>query len=166
MKQTIRRKLIDDTNPVYDIWEEEHIAPDYTAETVGGGPETQEDSDLIEAIEGVSGQPGKVKLAYTKEGDYIGSVKTARRLCDEKASFLKRAVRTTRYVPSGSARRSRSGTAGVTAPSTVSASVTWCKRVTAPRHQAGRTGTWPDTPSRISGSLSASRPRPWMTRSG
>ena len=84
MTETIHNELTDGTNPVYDIWKRTSISGDYAAAKLGDEPETQEDSDLIETLEGLSGKPVTMEYTRTKDGVYIGDVKRAKLLCDER----------------------------------------------------------------------------------
>lgn len=87
MKDIIKRKLVRTDPAGYEIWSETSRLPTYTAMDMSApndAPETPEVSELIEQIEGASGQTITMETAYNPAGQYIGDPETAEFLCVKK----------------------------------------------------------------------------------
>ena len=85
---TVTRKLIRTDPAGYEVWQETSVLPTYFAEEIrgekDGSPQSEEISEMIAELEGASGQTVTLEVAYTLNGDYIGTPETAQRLCNER----------------------------------------------------------------------------------
>ena len=85
---TISRKLVRTDPAGYEIWREISVLPTYYAEEIRGeqdkSPQSEETSEIIAELEGASGQTVTLDVAYTPDGDYIGTPEVAHSLCNKR----------------------------------------------------------------------------------
>lgn len=84
MTEIIHRELVRKDQAGYEIWREQSRLPNYTAMSLDEKPETEDVSELIQEIEGASGQTVTMEVAYTPSGQYIGTPKVATFLCNKR----------------------------------------------------------------------------------
>ena len=86
------RELVRKDAAGYEIWLETSILPNYTvvpldnytAVPLNSEQETEDVSELIQEIEGASGQTVTMEVAYTPSGKYIGTPTIAALLCNKR----------------------------------------------------------------------------------
>ena len=80
----IKRELVRKDPAGYEIWQETSILPNYVAVSLDDEPETEDISEIIQEIEGASDQTVIMEVAYTPDGNYIGTPEFAAFLCGKR----------------------------------------------------------------------------------
>ncbi len=82
----VKRVLVRKDSAGYEVWRETSVLPTYFAEEIrdepDDSPQSEEVSEMIAELEGASGQTVTMEVAYTPNGDYIGTQEVAQRLCE------------------------------------------------------------------------------------
>lgn len=86
--RVIKRNLVRKDPAGYEVWSETYQMGDVVAQEIrqngDDSPQTEEVSGMIQAFEGAAGQTGSHEVAYNPDGAYIGNLKVAKMLCEER----------------------------------------------------------------------------------
>ena len=82
--RTISRQMLERRDAGYEIWRERSLV-EFDVEVISyGSGDPQETVEVADEMQAQSGKQVVCDVAYNLDGDYIGDLKTAEFLCDER----------------------------------------------------------------------------------